>query len=125
MSVGCGLISVGRCGTFSNLMCVHYLQEKTNLQTQLSQTMNQKKRRELERMIQKKEKEIKRWKERMQRYEEWINKNESEIQDLKEMKDKGTVFNMHTIYYVMMMKSRHIHYDDYAILSIKLCVYGM
>ena len=55
-------------------------------------------------MIQNKEKEIKRWKERVQRCEErGINKNESDLQDLNEMKDKGTVFNMHTIYYVMMM----------------------
>ena len=103
MSVACGLIRVGRCGTFSNLMCVHCVQEKRRLQTQLSQTANQKERRELEMMIEEKEGEIKEWKEWVQRYEELINKNESGLQDLNEMKDKGTVFSMHTIYYVMMM----------------------
>ena len=54
-------------------------------------------------MIEEKVEEIKRWKEGVQRNEEKINKCESEIQDLNEMKDKGTVFSMHTIYYVMMM----------------------
>ena len=46
---------------------------------------------------------IKRWKERVQQCEELINQYESDIQHLNEMKDKGTVFSMHTIYYVMMM----------------------
>ena len=103
MSVACGLIRVGRCGIFSNLMCVHCVQEKRRLQTQLSQTANQKERRELEMMIEEKEKLIKEWKGGVQRCEEWINKYESNLQDLNEMKDKGTVFSMHTIYYVMMM----------------------
>ena len=103
MSVACGLIRVGRCGTFSNLMCVHCVQEKRRLQTQLSQTANQKKRRELEMKIIDKEKKIKMWKEGVQQYEESINRNESVLQDLNEMKDKGTVFSMHIIYYVMMM----------------------
>ena len=53
--------------------------------------------------IEEKEKEIKRWKEGVQHYEVEINKYESEIQVCNEMKDKGTVFSMHTIYYVMMM----------------------
>ena len=107
MSVACGLIRVGRCGIFSNLMCVHCVQEKRRLQTQLSQTANQKKRRELEMMIEEKKEEIKEWKERVQQYEELINNDESVlqdyVQDLNEMKDKGTVFSMHTIYYVMTM----------------------
>ena len=103
MSVACGLIRVGRCGIFSNLMCVHCVQEKRRLHTQLSQTANQKKRRELEIMIKEKVEEIKVWKELVQLCEEEINKYESDIQDLNEMKDKGTVFSMHTIYYVMMM----------------------
>ena len=103
MSVACGLIRVGRCGTFSNLMCVHCVQEKRRLQTQLSQTANQKKRRELEMMIEEKEEVIKGCKETMQLYEKVINDDESRIQVLNEMKDKGTVFSMHTIYYVMMM----------------------
>ena len=59
MSVACGLIWVGRYGIFSNLMCVHCVQEKRILQTQLSQTANQKERRELEMMIEEKEGEIK------------------------------------------------------------------
>ena len=50
-----------------------------------------------------KEKKIKMWKEGVQQYEESINRNESVLQDLNEMKDKGTVFSMHIIYYVMMM----------------------
>ena len=103
MSVACGLIRVGRCGTFSNLMCVHCVQEKRRLQTQLSQTANQKERRELEMMIEEKEGEIEECKEMVQHFEEEINNNESSLQDWNEMKDKGTVFNMHTIYYVMMM----------------------
>ena len=103
MSVACGLIRVGRCGIFSNLMCVHCVQEKRRLQTQLSQTANQKERRELEMKIEEKVEVIKECKERVQRYEELINKWESSLQDLNEMKDKGTVFSMHTIYYVMMM----------------------
>ena len=103
MSVACGLIRVGRCGIFSNLMCVHCVQEKRRLQTQLSQTSNQKERRELEMKIIVKEGEIKMWKESVQQYEEWINKYESNLQDWNEMKDKGTLFSMHTIYYVMMM----------------------
>ena len=103
MSVACGLIRVGRCGIFSNLMCVHCVQEKRRLQTQLSQTTNQKERRELEMMIEQKEGEIEVWKERVQECEELINRNELSLQDLNEMKDKGTVFSMHTIYYVMMM----------------------
>ena len=84
-------------------MCVHYVQEKRRLQTQLSQTANQKKRRELEMMIEEKEGEIKVCKEGVQRNEEWINKHESDIQGLNEKKDKGTVFSMHTIYYVIVM----------------------
>ena len=103
MSVACGLIRVGRCGIFSNLMCVHCVQEKRRLQTQLSQTANQKERRELEMMIEEKVKEEIEGKEVVQVCEDGINKCESEIQDLNEMKDKGTVFSMHTIYYVMMM----------------------
>ena len=103
MSVACGLIRVGRCGTFSNLVCVHCVQEKRRLQTQLSQTANQKKRRELEVMIEEKEREIEEWKERVQQRDEGINKYESSLQDFNEMRDKGTVFSMHTIYYVMMM----------------------
>ena len=103
MSVACGLFRVGRCGIFSNLMCVHCVQEKRRLQTQLSQTANQKERRELEMMIEKKKEDIKKWKERVQHYEEEINRNESDLQVLNEMKDKGTVFSMHIIYYVMMM----------------------
>ena len=103
MSVACGLIRVGRCGIFSNLMCVHCVQEKRRLQTQLSQTANQKERRELEMMIEEKVKEEIKGKEVVQVCEDGINKCESEIQDLNEMKDKGTVFSMHTIYYVMMM----------------------
>ena len=103
MSVACGLIRVGRCGTFSNLMCVHCVQEKRRLQTQLSQTANQKERRELEMKIIDKEKVIKEWKEMVQRNEKVINKYESDLQVLNEMKDKGTVFSMHIIYYVMMM----------------------
>ena len=84
-------------------MCVHCVQEKRRLQTQLSQTANQEERRELEMMIEKKEEEIKGWKEKVQECEKWINMHESHLQGFKEMKDKGTVFNMHTIYYVMMM----------------------
>ena len=84
-------------------MCVHCVQEKRRLQTLLSETANQKERRELEMKIEEKEKEIKRWKEGVQHYEVEINKYESEIQVCNEMKDKGTVFSMHTIYYVMMM----------------------
>ena len=103
MNVACGLIRVGRCGTFSNLMCVHCVQEKRRLQFQLSKTANQKERRELEMKIEEKEKVIKRCKEEVQQREGLINKYESSLQDLNEMKDKGTVFSMHTIYYVMMM----------------------
>ena len=103
MSVACGLIRVGRCGIFSNLMCVHCVQEKRRLQTQLSQTANQKERRELEMMIEEKEKEIKWCKEKVQERKKWINDDESRIQVWNEMKDKGTVFSTHTIYYVMMM----------------------
>ena len=103
MNVACGLIRVGRCGIFSNLMCVHCVQEKRRLQTLLSETANQKERRELEMKILDKEGEIKMCKEGVQHYEVEINKYESNLQDLNEMKDKGTVFSMHTIYYVMMM----------------------
>ena len=103
MSVACGLIRVGRCGIFSNLMCVHCVQEKRRLQTQLSKTANQKERRELEMMIEEKEGKIKELKGTVQRYEKAINDDESEIQVVNEMKDKGTVFNMLTNYYVMMM----------------------
>ena len=103
MSVACGLIWVGRCGTFSNLMCVHCVQEKRRLQTQLSRTTNEKERRELDMMIAEKEEEIKRRKEGVQHQEELINMIESDIQGYMEVKGKGTVFNMHTIYYVMIM----------------------
>ena len=54
-------------------------------------------------MIEEKEGEIKMCKETMQQCEEWINEYESSLQDLNEKKDKGTVFSMHTTYYVMMM----------------------
>ena len=54
-------------------------------------------------MIEEKEEVIKGCKETMQLYEKVINDDESRIQVLNEMKDKGTVFSMHTIYYVMMM----------------------
>ena len=54
-------------------------------------------------MIEEKEGEIEEWKETVQLYEELINTDESSLQNLNEMKDKGTVFSMHTIYYVMMM----------------------
>ena len=84
-------------------MCVHCVQEKRRLQILLSETANQKERRELEMKIEEKVEVIKAWKKRVQRYEEVFNKCESEIQVLNEMKDKGTVFSMHTIYYVMMM----------------------
>ena len=97
MSVACGLIRVGRCGTFSNLMCVRYVQEKRKLQTQFQTTFW------TELKIEEKEKLIKECKERVQQCEELINKYESDIQVWNEMKDKGTVFSMHTIYYVMMM----------------------
>ena len=103
MSVACGLIWVGRYGIFSNLMCVLCVQKKRRLQTQLSQTANEKERRELEMMIKEKVEVIKRLKERVQYCEEEIIKFESNVQDLNEMKDKGTVFSLHTIYYVMMM----------------------
>ena len=103
INVACGLIRVGRCGTFSNLMCVHCVQEKRRLQTQLSQSANQEERRELEMMIEKKKAVIKGFKEGVQRHEELLHKEESYLQDFNEMKDKGTVFSMHTIYYVMMM----------------------
>ena len=52
--------------------------------------------------IEKKVEVIKRCKKMVQLCEKRINKCESDIQDLNEMKDKGTVFSMHTIYYVMM-----------------------
>ena len=103
MSVACGLIRVGRCGTFSNLMCVYCVQEKRRLQIQLSRAINQNKRREPEMMIEEKEEVIKRWKGGVQQCEEEINKYESDLQYLNEMKDKGTVFCMHTIYYIMTM----------------------
>ena len=54
-------------------------------------------------MVEEKVEVIKEWKEGVQLYEEWINKYKSSLQVLNEMKDKGTVFSMHTIYYVMMM----------------------
>ena len=54
-------------------------------------------------MIEEKVEEIKECKDWVQQCEEWINEYESNLQDLNEMKDKGTVFSMHTIYYVMMM----------------------
>ena len=54
-------------------------------------------------MIIDKEKLIKRWNEEVQRCEGMINMYESVLQDLNEKRDKGTVFSMHTIYYVMMM----------------------
>ena len=84
-------------------MCVHCVQEKRRLQTQLSRTTNEKERRELDMMIAEKEEEIKRRKEGVQHQEELINMIESDIQGYMEVKGKGTVFNMHTIYYVMIM----------------------
>ena len=54
-------------------------------------------------MIEEKEEVIKRWKGGVQQCEEEINKYESDLQYLNEMKDKGTVFCMHTIYYIMTM----------------------